>query len=281
MPSWRTMTRSASLPWMAKRSRWRRRASRASGSVTSAAEEVVWARTEAASWIHSSSGSSSCWNCWLMLSRSAGERSAARHQVVDEEAVAAVRGHAPGRSVRVVDVAGGLERRHRVADCRRADLEVVLLDERVRANRASGVDVLRDDDLENRLLSRVELVHGAASSPPSTLPSPSASSIARLPRTSQRGRGATRGDTSDAETSRQWPDAAKPGLETSYPEPGETEGIQRGEQGGSSDESRHSGGVTGRSLGMRQREAEGAARSDLALDPDPVRHRLDQPLCDV
>ena len=67
------------------------------------------------------------------------------HQMVDVGAVAGIRGNAAGRRVRLNQIAAGLELGHLVADGRRADAQVVLLGERLRADRLRRRDVLVHD----------------------------------------------------------------------------------------------------------------------------------------
>mgnify|MGYP001797024750 CR=1 FL=1 len=49
---------------------------------------------------------------------------------------------------------------HGVGDGRGADLEIVLIDNRVRADWPCREDILGDDDLKDALLSSVKLFHG-------------------------------------------------------------------------------------------------------------------------
>ena len=68
---------------------------------------------------------------------------------VDEQAVALVGGDAPGRGVRLRDEAFVLERGHVVADGGRRDVQVVTVDQRPRADRLVGGDVVLDDGAQH------------------------------------------------------------------------------------------------------------------------------------
>ena len=76
-------------------------------------------------------------------------------QGVDEEAVAALRGHASGRGVRAGDEAELLEVRHDVAYRGRAQVQPRTLRERARADRLAIVDVMLDQGLEQDLCAFV------------------------------------------------------------------------------------------------------------------------------
>ena len=91
------------------------------------------ARIAAASRAHSSSSRAAWWNWWRIVCCSVLRQLLLAHQRLDVVAVAGVRGHAPGRGVRVRDVAlllqrapsrcGWWRRRRRACTSRRARSE--------------------------------------------------------------------------------------------------------------------------------------------------------------
>ena len=86
--------------------------------------------------------------------------------LVDEEPVALLGGHAPGRRVRLVDVALVLQGRHVVADGGRGDAQAVALHEGLGAHGLTRAHVVGDDggqDLESSVVG-----HGSSS--PSSVP---------------------------------------------------------------------------------------------------------------
>src|SRR5581483_8835084 len=76
-----------------------------------------------------------------------------REQLVDVDAVAGLRRHAPGGRVRVREEAEALELRELVPDRGRRDGERRALDERLRAERLPGRDVLLDEEPEDVALA--------------------------------------------------------------------------------------------------------------------------------
>ena len=82
-----------------------------------------------------------------------------RHGVDDRfdvEAVAGVRGHAPGTGVRVGQQPGRFELREDASNGRAGHAEAVALDERLAADRLSGRDVFLDDGPKDRLRAEVQ-----------------------------------------------------------------------------------------------------------------------------
>ena len=91
--------------------------------------------------------------------RPPGRVEPARHgQVVDEEPVALVGRDAPGRGVRLGEVALLLEHGHLVAHRRRTDLDAGRVGDMGRADRLRGLDVLLDHRPEDGCLTLVEHV---------------------------------------------------------------------------------------------------------------------------
>ena len=90
-------------------------------------------------------------------------QAARRREVVDEEAISAVGGHAAGRRVGLAQIAVALEHRHLVADGGARHAEAAFPCDGLRANGLGRLDVLLDDRLEDRGLALVELLvgHGA------------------------------------------------------------------------------------------------------------------------
>ena len=88
-----------------------------------------------------------------------------REQRVDEEAVAARRGHAPGGGVRARDEAHLLEVGHHVADARGREIEPGVLRQRARAHRLAFDDVALDQRLQQdlRALAQSRVVGGHGS----------------------------------------------------------------------------------------------------------------------
>jgi hypothetical protein len=79
------------------------------------------------------------------------------HQLVDVRAVPGVGGNAAGRRMWLNEVSLSLEFRHLVADRRRTHAELVLLRERVRADRFGRRDILVDDRRQDEGLAFVEI----------------------------------------------------------------------------------------------------------------------------
>ena len=72
------------------------------------------------------------------------------------EAVAGVRGHAPGTCVRVGQQPGGFELREDASNGRTGHAEAIALDERLAADRLCGRDVFLDDGPKDRLRAEVQ-----------------------------------------------------------------------------------------------------------------------------
>ncbi len=83
------------------------------------------------------------------------------HQVIDVEAVAAVGRDAPGRGVRLMEVAEVLEIRHHVPEGRGRELEGARLRERTGTDRLAARDVDPDDLVEDVPETQVEFFFGA------------------------------------------------------------------------------------------------------------------------
>ena len=81
-----------------------------------------------------------------------------RHQVVDEEAVAAVGRNAAGRGVRLRQVAEVLEIGHDVAEAGRRELKAAALRQRAGADRFARGNVLHDDLAQDLPRASVELL---------------------------------------------------------------------------------------------------------------------------
>ena len=72
-----------------------------------------------------------------------------RHQLLHVQPVAALQRDAPGRGVRLRDVAVLFQPRQLVADGGGGDLQVVAVHQRAGADRRGGVDVLADDEAQD------------------------------------------------------------------------------------------------------------------------------------
>jgi hypothetical protein len=80
-------------------------------------------------------------------------------QVLNEIPVSRLRGHPPGRGVRMGQIAHILKGGHLVADRRRTEKHAIALDERSGADRGSLVDIRTDHQAKHRLAPGCHRTH--------------------------------------------------------------------------------------------------------------------------
>ena len=142
--------------WSSSTSTWRTVAVSSPGAETSASSRVTWLSISVVDW---SAASTSLRIEVRSSGKRGGPRLLALEHLLGVEAVAGFGRDPAGRGVRMREQAERLELGELAADGRRRDAEAGALDERLRADRLAGGDVLLDDPPKDVALALADLGH--------------------------------------------------------------------------------------------------------------------------